>query len=181
MTPSGRGSLVCLIDRSAHNDQMRFFQAQRRKRVHIPTKWFDFREGTARRVGGSTSTPPFVLSTNMGLTIHIYFQESQPRTWERPGYPVDFANMQLLGGRKTRHLSRCSRVMHWSTGKRSCHAICDEHSVLYGHVNLLIIFMPHACTRVDHSSCLGESRKGTSSCSASVANPTSTTCEHILS
>jgi hypothetical protein len=49
-----------------------------------------------------------------------------------------------------------------------------------GYIDLLIILMPCACTLVDHSSCLGDSREG-SSYLTSVASPTATTSEHFAS
>jgi len=167
-----------------NSDQMRtVVSLERKNRELIPTQRFGLREGAAQWITGSTSTPPFVLPSSHQHEMEnaLLFLISATRV---AGKDRCFGQVLLPRPPDERQVGTAILFLscqHWSTGKRSCHAICDEHSVLYGHVNLLIIFMPHACTRVDHSSCLGESRKGTSSCSASVANPTSTTCEHILS
>jgi hypothetical protein len=126
-----------------------------------PTSRFDFREGAARRIAGSTSTPPFVLPTNMGRKIHIYSRYSEP-PWT--------GNTSILGEPRyhaKRSLqyccSRASLLQLWSFGKRSCHAIGDEHSIPCGHSSSSKIFVPRAYTLVDHSSGLGDLREGTPS------------------
>ena len=88
------------------------------------------------RHGGSQAPLPRLLSsrvlpTNMGRKIHIYFQYSQPAYLGTTGFPVHLANTRYHGIRQSRHPSHSSRVQHWSNGKRSCHDIGDEHSVLY--------------------------------------------------
>lgn len=123
---------TALLDKSPESGQMRILQGAENGEVRkesSPTRWFELREGAARRTAGSTSTPPFVFPANMGQRSTPISNARNPRCWERPGFPVDYANTRLLGERYTRHPSHSSSVQHWSTCTRSCHAIGDEHHV----------------------------------------------------
>ena len=114
-----------------NSDQMRtVVSLERKNRELIPTQRFGLREGAAQWITGSTSTPPFVLPSSHQHEMEnaLLFLISATRV---AGKDRCFGQVLLPRPPDERQVGTAILFLscqHWSTGKRSCHAVGEELS-----------------------------------------------------